>query len=197
MSNKANKGSFRIISGKYKGRKFEFLPSSDLRPTPDRLRETLFNWLGQVIDRKTCLDLFSGTGSLGLESLSRGAHKVTFVEKNFEHFEKLKGYVERLNAIEDITIINRDVLTWLDEINDDFDLIFVDPPFYEQLAEKVLLKIKTKSLLAKCVNIYLEVEKNLDLSFLENNWEVIKELTLEEAISTSQRKIVIFLSSLN
>tara|TARA_B100000242_G_scaffold287444_1_gene254306 strand:- start:1160 stop:1729 length:570 start_codon:yes stop_codon:yes gene_type:complete len=175
MSNKVNKGSFRIISGKYKGKKFEFLPSKDLRPTPDRLRETLFNWLGQVIDQKTCLDLFSGTGSLGLESLSRGAHKVTFVEKNFEHFEKLKGYVERLNAIEDITIINRDVLTWLDEINDDFDLIFVDPPFYEQLAEKVLLKIKTKSLLAKCGNIYLEVEKNLDLSFLKKNWEVIKK----------------------
>ena len=107
MSNKVNKGSFRIISGKYKGKKFEFLPSKDLRPTPDRLRETLFNWLGQVIDQKTCLDLFSGTGSLGLESLSRGAHKVTFVEKNFEHFEKLKSYVERLNAIEDITIINK------------------------------------------------------------------------------------------
>ena len=61
------------------------------------------------------------------------------------------------------------------EINDDFDLIFVDPPFYEQLAEKVLLKIKTKSLLAKCGNIYLEVEKNLDLSFLKKNWEVIKK----------------------
>ena len=87
MSNKANKGLFRIISGKYKGRKFEFLPSKDLRPTPDRLRETLFNWLGQVIERKTCLDLFSGTGSLGLESLSRGAQKVTFIEKNFEHFD--------------------------------------------------------------------------------------------------------------
>ena len=90
MSNKANKGSFRIIGGKYKGRKFEFLPSKDLRPTPDRLRETLFNWLGQVIDRKTCLDLFSGTGSLGLESLSRGAQKVTFIEKNFEHFDKFQ-----------------------------------------------------------------------------------------------------------
>ena len=175
MSNKANKGSFRIISGKYKGRKFEFLPSKDLRPTPDRLRETLFNWLGQVIDHKTCLDLFSGTGSLGLESLSRGAHKVTFIEKNFEHFDKLKSYIEKLDAIEDISIINKDVLAWLDETNDEFDLIFVDPPFYEQLAEKVLLKIKTKSLLAKSGNIYLEVEKDLDLSFLENNWEVIKE----------------------
>ena len=170
MSNKANKGSFRIISGKYKGRKFEFLPSNDLRPTPDRLRETLFNWLGQVIDRKTCLDLFSGTGSLGLESLSRGAQKVTF-----EHFEKLKGYVKKLDAIEDISIINKDVFAWLDEANDEFDLIFVDPPFYEQLAEKVLLKIKPKSLLAKSGNIYLEVEKDLDLSFLEKNWEVIKE----------------------
>ena len=175
MSNKANKGSFRIISGKYKGRKFEFLPSSDLRPTPDRLRETLFNWLGQVIDRKTCLDLFSGTGSLGLESLSRGAQKVTFVEKNFEHYDKLKGYLKELDAFEDISINNKDVLAWLDEANDEFDLIFVDPPFYEQLAEKVLLKIKTKSLLAKSGNIYLEVEKDLDLSFLEKNWEVIKE----------------------
>ena len=106
MSNKANKGSFRIISGKYKGRKFEFLPSKDLRPTPDRLRETLFNWLGQVIDRKTCLDLFSGTGSLGLESLSRGAQKVTFVEKNFEHFDKLKGYVKKLGTIEDLSLIH-------------------------------------------------------------------------------------------
>ena len=145
MSNKENKGSFRIISGKYKGRKFEFLPSKDLRPTPDRLRETLFNWLGQVIERKTCLDLFSGTGSLGLESLSRGAQKVTFIEKNFKHFDKLKGYVKKLDAIEDISIINVDVLAWLDEVNDEFDLIFVDPPFYKQLAEKVLLKIKTKS----------------------------------------------------
>jgi 16S rRNA (guanine966-N2)-methyltransferase len=175
MSNKANKGSFRIISGKYKGRKFEFLPSKDLRPTPDRLRETLFNWLGQVIDRKTCLDLFSGTGSLGLESLSRGAQEVTFVEKNFKHFDKIKSYIKELDAVEDISIINRDVLAWLDDANNDFDLIFVDPPFYEQLAEKVLLKIKAKSLLAKSGNIYLEVEKDLDLSFLEKNWEVNKE----------------------
>ena len=175
MSNKANKGSFRIISGKYKGRKFEFLPSKDLRPTPDRLRETLFNWLGQVIDRKTCLDLFSGTGSLGLESLSRGAQKVTFIEKNFEHFDKLKSYVKKLDALEDTSIINKDVLAWLDEANDEFDLIFVDPPFYEQLAEKVLLKIKTKSILAKYGNINLKEEKDLDLSFLETDWEVIKE----------------------
>ena len=175
MSNKANKGSFRIISGKFKGRKFEFLPSEDLRPTPDRLRETLFNWLGQVIDNKKCLDLFSGTGSLGLESLSRGAGKVTFVEKNYEHFDKIKGYVEKLNTNDEISIINEDVLTWLDETNDDFDVIFVDPPFYKQLAEKVLLKIKTRSLLAKSGNIYLEAEKELDLSFLEKSWEVLKE----------------------
>ncbi len=175
MSNKANKGSFRIISGKFKGKKFEFLPSKDLRPTPDRLRETLFNWLGQVIDQQTCLDLFAGTGSLGLESLSRGARKVTFVEKNYENFDRLKGYVEQLNTKEEISIINKDVLTWLDETNDDFDVIFVDPPFYKHLAEQVLLKIKTRSLLTKSGNIYLEAEKELDLSFLEKNWEVIKE----------------------
>ena len=175
MSNKANKGSFRIISGKYKGRKFEFLPSKGLRPTPDRLRETLFNWLGQVINHKTCLDLFSGTGSLGLESLSRGANKVTFVEKNVEHFGKLKSYVENLDSPKHVSIINKDVFTWLDETDDNFDLIFVDPPFYKHLAEEVLVKIKERSLLAKSGNIYLEVEKDLNLVFLKEFWEIIKE----------------------
>ena len=175
MSNKANKGSFRIISGEYKGRKFEFMPSIDLRPTPDRLRETLFNWLGQSIDGKTCLDLFAGTGSLGLESLSRGADKIIFVEKNSNHLDKIKEYVESLKANGDISVIHDDVLTWLDETNDNFDLIFVDPPFHKDLAEKVLSKIRTNSLLANLGNIYLEVEKELDLSFLNGYWEVIKE----------------------
>ena len=175
MSNKANKGSFRIISGEYKGRKFEFMPSVDLRPTPDRLRETLFNWLGQSIDGKTCLDLFAGTGSLGLESLSRGADKIIFVEKNSNHLDKIKEYVESLKANGDISVIHDDVLTWLDETNDNFDLIFVDPPFHKDLVEKVLSKIRTNSLLANLGNIYLEVEKELDLSFLNGYWEVIKE----------------------
>ena len=175
MSNKANKGSFRIISGEYKGRKFEFMPSLDLRPTPDRLRETLFNWLGQSIDGKTCLDLFAGTGSLGLESLSRGADKIVFVEKNSNHIDKIKEYIESLKAKGDISVIHDDVLTWLDETNDNFDLIFVDPPFHKDLAEKVLSKIRTNSLLANLGNIYLEVEKELDLSFLNGYWEVIKE----------------------
>ena len=175
MSNKANKGSFRIISGEYKGRKFEFMPSVDLRPTPDRLRETLFNWLGQSIDGKTCLDLFAGTGSLGLESLSRGADKIIFVEKNSNHLDKIKEYVESLKANGDISVIHDDVLTWLDETNDNFDLIFVDPPFHKDLVEKVLSKIRTNSLLANLGNIYLEVEKELDLSFLNGYWEVINE----------------------
>ena len=175
MSNKANKGSFRIISGEYKGRKFEFMPSLDLRPTPDRLRETLFNWLGQSIDGKTCLDLFAGTGSLGLESLSRGADKIIFVEKNSNHLDKIKEYIESLKANGDISVIHEDVLTWIDETNDNFDLIFVDPPFHKDLAEKVLSKIRTNSLLANLGNIYLEVEKELDLSFLNGYWEVIKE----------------------
>ena len=175
MSNKAIKGSFRIIGGKYKGRKFEFIPSDALRPTPDRLRETLFNWLGQILGNKNCLDLFAGTGSLGLESLSRGADKVTFVEKNSHHLNKIKKYVESLKADEDVFIIKKDVLTWLDETTQDFDLIFVDPPFYRQLAEKVLLKIKTNALLSNFGKVYLEVEKELDLNFLVKGWDIIKE----------------------
>ena len=171
----------RIIGGHFKGRKiFEPIDKST-RPLKDLVRESIFNILEHSknhlinFEKTNVLDLFSGTGSLGLESLSRGAQKVTFIEKNFEHFDKLKGDVKKLDTVEDISIINRDVLAWLDEANDEFDLIFVDPPFYEQLAEKVLLKIKTKSLLAKSGNIYLEVEKDLDLSFLETDWEVMKE----------------------
>ena len=175
MSNKAIKGSFRIIAGKYKGRKFEFIPSDDLRPTPDRHRETLFNWLGQILGNKNCLDLFAGTGSLGLESLSRGADKVTFVEKNSYHLNKIKKYIGSLNADEDVFIIKGDVLTWLDETTQDFDLIFVDPPFYRKLAEKVLLKIKTNALLSNFGKVYLEVEKELDLNFLVKDWDIIKE----------------------
>lgn len=175
MSNKAIKGSFRIIAGKYKGRKFEFIPSDDLRPTPDRHRETLFNWLGQILGNKNCLDLFAGTGSLGLESLSRGADKVTFVEKNSHHLNKIKKYVESLKADEDVFVIKKDVLTWLDETTQDFDLIFVDPPFYRKLAEKVLLKIKTNALLSNFGKVYLEVEKELDLNFLVKGWDIIKE----------------------
>ena len=175
MSNKAIKGSFRIIAGKYKGRKFEFIPSDDLRPTPDRLRETLFNWLGQILGNKNCLDLFAGTGSLGLESLSRGADKVTFVEKNSHHLNKIKKYVESLKADEDVFVIKKDVLSWLDETTHEFDLIFVDPPFYRKLAEKVLLKIKTNALLSNFGKVYLEVEKELDLNFLVKGWDIIKE----------------------
>ena len=81
----AKKGELRIIGGKWKGKKIYFDLSNELRPTPDRAKEVLFNWLGQDLSGASCLDLFSGTGALGLEALSRGAKKVTFVEKNKEY----------------------------------------------------------------------------------------------------------------
>ena len=166
----------RIISGEFGSRRIKIPRNLTIRPTTDQAKEGIFNIISNKVDLMglKILDLFSGSGMVGLEFISRGA-KVTFVEKNFEHFDKLKSYIEKLNATEEISIINKDVLAWLDEANDEFDLIFVDPPFYETLAEKVLLKIKRNSLLAKSGNIYLEVEKDLDLSFLEKNWEVIKE----------------------
>ena len=77
-----SKGKIRIIGGKWKGKKISFILDKDIRPTPDRAKETLFNWLGQNLNELTCLDLFAGTGAMGFESLSRGAEKVTFVELN-------------------------------------------------------------------------------------------------------------------
>ena len=87
---KEKKGEIRIIGGKWKGKKIYFDLNDDLRPTPDRAKETLFNWLGQNLSEMNCLDLFSGTGALGLEAISRGAKRVTFVEKNKDYLEKIK-----------------------------------------------------------------------------------------------------------
>ena len=92
---KEKKGEIRIIGGKWKGKKIYFDLNDDLRPTPDRAKETLFNWLGQDLKKMYCLDLFSGTGALGFEAFSRGAEKVTFVERNKEYLQKIKNvYLE-------------------------------------------------------------------------------------------------------
>ena len=102
---KEKKGEIRIIGGKWKGKKIYFNLNDDLRPTPDRAKETLFNWLGQDLNEMHCLDLFSGTGALGLEALSRGAKKVTFVEKNKDYLQKIKKvYLENDEKIKLILV---------------------------------------------------------------------------------------------
>ncbi len=110
---KEKKGEIRIIGGKWKGKKINFDLNDDLRPTPDRAKETLFNWLGQDLNQMYCLDLFSGTGALGLEAFSRGAKKVTFVEKNKKYLQKIKNIHIEMSGKDECDFYFAECLEWI------------------------------------------------------------------------------------
>ena len=121
--------SLRIIGGRYRRRVLRFPDSEGLRPTPDRVRETLFNWLGQELDGQHCLDLFAGSGALGFEAASRGAARVVMVEQAPKVFAALIENAKMLENPPEVEIMRRDALQYLASTNSRFDLIFIDPPY--------------------------------------------------------------------
>ena len=127
----------RIIGGQYRRRLLDFPGSAGLRPTPDRVRETLFNWLGQDLPGWTCLDLFTGSGALGFEAASRGAARVVMIERERAAIEALEKNRAVLGANQ-VEVLRADALAWLANSRENFDLVFVDPPFDSGLAEPVL-----------------------------------------------------------
>jgi len=167
---KEKKGEIRIIRGKWKGKKIYFDLNDDLRPTPDRAKETLFNWLGQDLSQMSCLDLFSGTGALGLEAFSRGAKKVTFVEKNKEYLQKIKKVYLEMSEKEDCDFFCAECLDWVQNNSSKtkYDLIFIDPPFNKNLINNLLSNILKRELLSESGKIYFEFEKKLDLKIPES-----------------------------
>lgn len=125
----------RIIGGEWRSRVLTFPDAEGLRPTADRVRETVFNWLGQTLEGKTCLDLFAGSGALGLEALSRYARHVTLVEKNVRVHAALKENAAKLGA-QNLTVVCADGLSWLKQNGGVYDVIFLDPPFAADLLPK-------------------------------------------------------------
>ena len=121
--------SLRIIGGRYRRRILRFPDSEGLRPTPDRVRETLFNWLGQDLAGEQCLDLFAGSGALGFEALSRGAARVVMVEREPKVLAALRDNAKTLENPPGMEIIRGDALQYLASTKSKFDLIFLDPPF--------------------------------------------------------------------
>jgi 16S rRNA (guanine966-N2)-methyltransferase len=127
----------RIIGGHYRRRLLDFPDSAGLRPTPDRVRETLFNWLGQDLPGWICLDLFAGSGALGFEAASRGAGRVLMIERERAALDALEKNRAMLGANQ-VEILRADSLAWLANSRETFDLVFVDPPFDSGLAERML-----------------------------------------------------------
>jgi 16S rRNA (guanine966-N2)-methyltransferase len=127
----------RIIGGEYRSRLVEFPDAEGLRPTPDRVRETLFNWLGQTLYGKRCLDLFAGSGALGFEAASRGAAQVVMVEKNRKVFQSLLDNSKKLGCI-NVALHCADGLEFARREAESFDVIFLDPPFAEDYLPQVL-----------------------------------------------------------
>ena len=132
----------RIIGGEWRSRIITFPDEQGLRPTTDRVRETLFNWLGQTLEGKTCLDLFGGSGALGFEAHSRGARGVTMIERHPKVFTALRENAAKLQATR-MTLVQDDALAWLTRTRDVYDVIFLDPPFQSGLLEKLLPLLST------------------------------------------------------
>jgi 16S rRNA (guanine966-N2)-methyltransferase len=122
-------GTLRLIGGEYRSRQVQFDPDSGVRPTPDRVRQTLFDWLAPVIDGARCADLFAGSGALGLEALSRGAAHVTFVETGRTQAERIGAALAMLHAQARALVHFGDALGFIEQTADRFDIVFLDPPY--------------------------------------------------------------------
>jgi len=166
---KSKSNQVRINAGLWRSRLLKFPDVDGLRPTPERVRQTVFNWLGQELTGKTCLDLFAGTGVFGFEALSRNAKHVTLIENALVAFKALMQNQTLLNA-QNSEILNQDAWQFLGTNTQKFDLIFCDPPFQKQWLDK-LLPILNKHLSTEGI-LYAEAEFELKSSEL---WQVYKQ----------------------
>lgn len=172
----SKKNQLRIIGGQWRGRKLSIANIPGLRPTGDRIRETLFNWLMPYISDSNCLDLFAGSGALGLESLSRGARSATLIEKNKLAARQLELHIKTLNA-ERTDIVNHDALLWLASNTlpkRSFNIVFIDPPFAGKLWHKTVEQLDQSGLLAADALIYIESPKQETVN-IDVNWTLLKE----------------------
>jgi len=139
----AGRNRVRIIGGDWRSRLVRFPPSAELRPTPDRVRETLFNWLGQRLDGQDALDLFAGSGALGFEALSRGAARVVMVERDRRVAEALREAARELQA-KGADVVAGDALAFLARDTASYDLVFIDPPYASDLALRALAALPAR-----------------------------------------------------
>ena len=170
-------GRLRIVAGKWRSRVLRIADAPGLRPTSERIRETLFNWLAPMLPGARCLDLFAGTGALGLEALSRGAASVVFVERSATVADLLRENVTQLGS-ENAAVVQTDALRFLATDGPErFDIIFLDPPFADADYEELCRLLQKNGWLAAGARVYLEQPTQAEKPKLPDGWEVLKEKT--------------------
>jgi 16S rRNA (guanine966-N2)-methyltransferase len=163
----------RIIGGTWRGRRLRFPPQDEIRPTPDRVRETLFNWLGPRVVGSRCLDLFAGSGALGLEALSRGAAQVTFVERDGVAVRELRARLAEWGAVGG-QVEHMDALRFLASPAQPFEIVFLDPPFDAGLLPQVAALLEDQHWLSAAAMIYVETDAGSGLPALPAAWQVTR-----------------------
>ncbi len=166
-------GTLRIIGGRWRGRRLAIAAVPGLRPTTDRVRETLFNWLMPVVAGAHCLDLFAGSGALGLEAASRGAAEVVLVERAKAAVEQLRRHLQTLQA-DTVRVVQADALAFLAGPPRPFDIVFLDPPFRRGLLAPCIERLEQGGWLADEARIYIEAERELPPEALPANWELLR-----------------------
>lgn len=162
----------RIIGGKWRGKKLRFPDIAGLRPTPDRIRETVFNWLQFELQGARVLDLFAGSGAFGLEALSRGAAYAVFVEKDAAAVKQLNTHILELR-IENAHVEHCEANRYLqDDAEQPFDIVFLDPPYDQQLLQPCMADLENKNFLTDHAYIYIEAESTLKTLPLPQNWRL-------------------------
>ncbi len=171
MSRQKNK--LRIIGGQYRSRVLAFIDAEGLRPTLDRVRETLFNWLAQPVIGANCLDLFAGSGALGFEAVSRGAGSLTMVENNARVVQQLKAN-SHLLQLDGVQVVRQKAQQFIQQTKEKFDIVFVDPPFAMADLVEIPQKLEQAAILSDNALIYLECASRQKYT-LPDNWQVLKQ----------------------
>ncbi|WP_373604475.1 16S rRNA (guanine(966)-N(2))-methyltransferase RsmD [Vibrio sp. UCD-FRSSP16_30] len=172
--NNKSSGSIRIISGLWRGRKLPVHDAEGLRPTTDRVKETLFNWIASDIPNARCLDLFAGSGGLGFESASRQAEEVTLIELNSSAFQQLQKNAQAVKAT-NINVLNQNSLNFLKQPAKPYDIVFIDPPFRQGLLAESIELLENNGWLNPQALIYIETEKELEMPTLPDTWQLHRE----------------------
>lgn len=167
------RGSCRIIGGRWRGRRLPVPDGSEVRPTPDRVRETLFNWLAPVIGGARCLDLFAGSGALGLEALSRGAARVVSVEREAALAQQLRAIAAQWGAAE-LVVEVADALAYLAGPSERFDVAFLDPPYGRGLLDSAVEGLAHGDWLAPGARLYLEQASEERAPALPSGWTFLR-----------------------